>query len=106
MSGGDNPFSRWSRRKLAARQNGLVEKAAQDAAPEPQAGIGAEPDKGEFAAARPVGNEPADTLEAATPEPLPRLEDLDAGSDLSAFLRKGVPAALRNDAFDVACVPG
>jgi hypothetical protein len=99
MSGGDNPFSRWSRRKLAARQNALVEKAAQDAGPEPQAGIGAEPVEGEAAAAGPVLIEPADALVAGTPEPLPRLEDLDAGSDLSAFLRNGVPDALKNSAL-------
>ncbi|MCC2688261.1 MAG: hypothetical protein K0S21_1064 [Rhizobiaceae bacterium] len=107
MSDG-NVFSRWSRRKLDARQNGPKEKAA---TPSPEAGLLAEPVEAEAAEAQladaglveaqPADAEPADAepAEAETPETLPRLEDLHADSDLSAFLRKGVPAALRNSAL-------
>ena len=49
----------------------------------------------------PAGAEPLDA--AGRPgqeaEPLPRIEDLEADSSLAAFLRDGVPAALRNRAL-------
>jgi hypothetical protein len=80
MSGGDDDFlARWSRRKRAARagEAGADEGTAPDADPQvPAAAPPAEP-----------------------PEPLPKLEDLTAESDLAAFLREGVPAALRNAAM-------
>jgi hypothetical protein len=81
MSDEDDFLARWSRRKRAAR-SGEVEpeaeaeaKAAERRAPEPE----------------PAASEPA--------EPLPSLDDLTAESDLAAFLREGVPAALRNAAM-------
>jgi hypothetical protein len=92
-SGNENPFARWSRRKRAA----LSDEA--QAVPETK-------DAGEEAAAHvdadaaPLQPDPAQPeaaeAEAADPaEPLPRLEDLTAESDLTAFLKKGVPLALK-----------
>jgi hypothetical protein len=93
-AGGDNIFARWSRRKQAVRESEApdVETAAVDAVvPEGHAApadpqLAAEPDE--------LG-----TDEAEPAEPLPRLEDLTAESDLSAFLRKGVPKALKSAAM-------
>ncbi|MCT7377181.1 DUF3306 domain-containing protein [Chelativorans salis] len=83
----DNPFARWSRRKQAARK-------AEASPPEEEKHTGAEKEE------RGESPEPAAELDAAeTAEPLPRLEDITAESDLTAFLRKGVPAALRNTAL-------
>ncbi len=97
MSGGGDEFlSRWSRRKLAARQPGLAEKEEANAAPAGPAATDEVPVEAERLDAEPVETEPA---EAEPPEPLPRLDDLKAGSDLSAFLRKGVPTALKNSAL-------
>src|SRR5690606_1128964 len=42
---------------------------------------------------------PAQTETDEPAEPLPRVEDLTAASDLSAFLRKGVPMALKSAAM-------
>jgi hypothetical protein len=82
MSGGeDDLFGRWSRRKQAVRQ--LEAEEAADAAAEAE-----------------VDRETLDSAEPAEPaEPPPSLEDLTAESDLSAFLRAGVPTALRNAAM-------
>lgn len=96
-SGNENPFARWSRRKRAA----LSDEA--HAAPETK-------DAGDEAAAHadvdasPQQPDPAQPeateAEAADPaEPLPRLEDLTAESDLTAFLKKGVPLALKSAAL-------
>ena len=87
MSDGDDDFlARWSRRKRAARSG---EARTPDAEP-PAA-----------AAEAPTGPQPPATPPAASepPEPLPSLEDLTADSDLVAFLREGVPAALRGAAM-------
>jgi hypothetical protein len=90
MSGdSDNIFARWSRRKQTVQDSErqappLPEQAGEDAAREveqaPQVG--------------------AAGSEAAPPAvPLPRLEDITADSDLSAFLREGVPEALKRAAL-------
>jgi len=76
-------LARWSRRKRAAR--------AGIAVPEPQ----------------PAEPLPAQDQPAAAPEPeepldlstLPKLEDLTPDSDITVFLRKGVPVSLRNAAL-------
>ena len=100
MSGnGDNILARWSRRKLAARLDEAPAVPAEDreneqvpdgiadggdaSAPEPDApeGEAAEPDEADVVAA------------------LPRIEDLTAESDITAFLKKGVPAALKQAAL-------
>ena len=94
MSGGDNPFARWSRRKLAARSD---EKHAP-----PETGEAVDEAAHADAEAPPPSPDPsgAETAEAAAPaEPLPRLEDLTAESDLTAFLKKGVPMALKSAAM-------
>lgn len=98
MSGGnENPFARWSRRKRAALSD--------EAQPVPET-----KDAGEEAAAHVYADAPllqpdpaqpeAAEAEAADPaEPLPRLEDLTAESDLTAFLKKDVPLALKSAAL-------
>jgi hypothetical protein len=78
MSAGDDDlFARWSRRKQAVRrveeEEGAGAADAERQLPEPPA------------------SEPA--------EPPPSLDDLTAEGDLSAFLREGVPAALRKAAM-------
>ena len=94
MAGGeDNPFARWSRRKQAARAN--EDRQAGQGQPGP-----ADPETdAEASAPAPEAAAPvlAEGDEAA--EPLPRLEDLTAESDLSAFFRKGVPQALKSAAM-------
>lgn len=91
MNGDENPFTRWSRRKLGARaeetQATPGEKDAQDGPTIPVvADTHTQPE--------PLEDEAADPA-----EPLPRLEDLTAESDLTAFLRKGVPLALKSAAL-------
>ena len=76
-------FGRWSRRKQAVRRL-EAGKAAEAAA-------GLEADQ--------QTPEPAATVSLAPAEPPPSLDDLTAESDLSEFLREGVPAALRNAAM-------
>ncbi|MEO4001932.1 DUF3306 domain-containing protein [Mesorhizobium sp. CAU 1732] len=87
--GKDSRLARWSRRKLAARHDEkepgeLPAKAYPDGSlPLPDADM-------------PEGVEPET---AEPPQPLPRLEDLTADSDLTAFLKKGVPMALKSAAL-------
>lgn len=91
-------LSRWSQRKLA-------EKEGEAPPPEPEAVAEAPP--------------PAPVAEAAPPEPpaaepdpepefdlasLPPLDSLHAGSDFTAFLKKGVPLALKQAALRKAWV--
>jgi hypothetical protein len=78
-------LSRWSRRKLEVKQ---AEETAPAEAPE--AGPDAAPGAEEL------------SLEELSPEELaalPPVESLTAQSDIAAFLRKGVPQALRNAAL-------
>jgi Protein of unknown function (DUF3306) len=86
MSSENSFLSRWARRKQAV-------KAAESSPPEAPA---AEP-------VRDAGTESAEAPprvpEDAGPEPLPSIDDLTAASDISAFLRKGVPEALRQAAL-------
>jgi hypothetical protein len=90
-SGNDNPFARWSRRKLAVRK---AEAPVQDEA----RGVAEPADEREAAPGEPQPT-PAEPDTEEPPEFLPRIEDLTAASDLTAFLRKGVPGALRNTAL-------
>jgi hypothetical protein len=89
-------LSRWSRRKGDARRAGLQRRPAES--PDDSAGARAGAD------AAPV----ADPKDAAAPEAeladeeiakLPSLDELTADSDISVFLRKGVPERLRNAAL-------
>lgn len=85
----DNVFARWSRRKLSARQE---EPARGDETPSPEVAA-------EEVGAASQEPEAAETETDEPSEPLPRIEDLTAESDLSAFLRKGVPMALKSAAM-------
>lgn len=92
MSGeSDNVFARWSRRKLTVQDS---ERPAPDQS-EPAGEGAAKEEAGQVA--------PQDA--AAGPEtqppvvPLPRLEDITAESDLTAFLQEGVPEPLRRAAL-------
>jgi hypothetical protein len=88
MSGPDEAdrgfLARWSQRKQEARQPELKpdapagEKAESSALPAPQ------------------GEDAAPELDLST---LPKLEELTASTDITAFLRKGVPEHLRNAAL-------
>jgi hypothetical protein len=80
-------LSRWSRRKQQAR--------TAEAEPKPQAVESADAPAPEQPGSIP--DEP--TLSPEEIEELPQLETLTAESDVSAFLRKGVPEALRNAAL-------
>ncbi|TIL60167.1 MAG: DUF3306 domain-containing protein [Mesorhizobium sp.] len=90
-TGSDNVFARWSRRKQAARYSSTA--GPQKDQPAPDAVV----------APASIGEQLAPAIvepEAAEPaEPLPRVEDLTAQSDLSAFLRKGVPKMLKRAAL-------
>ena len=95
-AGNENIFARWSRRKQAVRESEtpppdegerIVDAAVPPAEAEPAF---------QQPAAEPAAGEP-EAADAA--EPLPRLEDLTAESDLAAFLRKGVPKALKSAAM-------
>jgi hypothetical protein len=84
----DNFLARWSRRKRAAKAAAVLpsevdEQGQGNLVPLPSV-TGEEP---------PV--EATQSEEGEPPEPLPRVEDLTPESDLSAFLRKGVPEALK-----------
>jgi len=82
MTEDDSFFSRWSRRKRAP------DIAQTAAAPAPPPDTVAPPDTT-------VGPERLSDEELAA---LPRIEDLTEGSDITAFLRPGVPRALKNAA--------
>ena len=122
MSGGDENFlARWSRRKQAverAEQSEAVGKTEGGGpAPPPFTGEGdhaqhsgggdherrgrllppppASPDP----LPRSAGEEPAADASGPEQPPLPRIEELTAESDISAFLRAGVPPALKTAAL-------
>lgn len=86
-------LSRWSRRKQAARRAETRPEAEPD---EPLPAAQAEADTPEEPVAA-AEEEPG--LSAEEIEALPKLEELTAESDLSAFLRKGVPEGMRNAAL-------
>ncbi|WEJ12100.1 DUF3306 domain-containing protein (plasmid) [Sinorhizobium sp. M103] len=95
--GSDNHLARWSRRKLASRRE------QKPAAPELDQASGEVAENNDPVASCPERNQPA--AEAAelegvgVVEPLPHLEDLTAESDVAAFLKKGVPLALKHAAL-------
>ncbi|MGQ7792146.1 DUF3306 domain-containing protein [Faunimonas sp. B44] len=74
-------LARWSRRKLEA---GTDPAEAEIAPAAPEEAVGAE-----------AAQEAAPAEEPIPEADLPRIEEVTAESDLSAFLRKGVPQALR-----------
>lgn len=86
MTEDDSFFGRWSRRKRA------LDRAQPAAAPVPPPEPDAEPEPPPALAAAP------ETLTDEELAALPRIEDLTEGSDITAFLRPGVPRALKNAA--------
>ena len=90
MSAADGFLSRWSRRKLRSGKRDGEERPS----PAAEAGAGSQ-GEGE------AGSEPArvDALSAEEVATLPRLEELTADTDLTLFLRAGVPALLRKEAL-------
>jgi hypothetical protein len=89
MTGGDDSFlARWSRRKQAAEGAERSEAADEKTA-----------DGGPVPLPRSAEDEPAADASEPEPPPLPRVEDLTADSDVSAFLRAGVPEGLRTAAL-------
>jgi hypothetical protein len=80
-------LSRWSRRKLDPRRVGDVAPPS-DAPPQDETTAAPEP------AVEGDGELTPDEIAA-----LPKVEDLTADSDITVFLRKGVPALLRNAAL-------
>lgn len=96
-SGGDEPFlSRWSRRKRDAATGPARDEPGSAAGVAAQAGEG-EPDKCEAGTSE-VGKSAVgkDAIDLAK---LPKVEDLDASSDITGFLDMRVPAVLRNAAL-------
>jgi hypothetical protein len=86
MAEPDDPFlTRWSRRKRTANDDGETPDgaAAEDAAPEEDAALGAaaHPDEAEIVAQ------------------LPDIDSLEESSDFTVFLKEGVPEALRRKAL-------
>ena len=90
----DNVFARWSRRKLSVGSTELEATDNENQSPD----VGVE-DAGAVPQAADQEPGPAQTEADEPAEPLPRIEDLTAESDLSAFLRKGVPMALKSAAM-------
>src|SRR5262249_42936380 len=90
MSDPDNFLTRWSRRK---REN-EAKPAKDDGAGSKQAALTENADE-----------KPVASAKAAPPEPefdvdkLPPLESIEADTDISAFMQKGVPSALRHAAL-------
>lgn len=91
---GEGFLSRWSRLKQARREGARAQEAEPPASPEPPAGAAAPPAQALAQAPPPEPEEPEFGLAS-----LPPIEALTAESDLSVFLRKGVPEMLRNAAL-------
>jgi hypothetical protein len=87
-------LSRWSRRKQALARGEEVSEPAPPEPPPLQAPP-VEPPEAALTEAPP----PAPAEPAFDPSTLPDLETLDVASDFAAFLKPGVPAALRNAAL-------
>ncbi|HWL70234.1 MAG TPA: DUF3306 domain-containing protein [Geminicoccus sp.] len=95
MSDDTDFLTRWSRRKLEARKESARESEVAGGSDEADATVesGAAPPAAEDQAAGP----PPDLQEQLAL--LPSVEELTAESDLTPFMRNGVPAALRNAAL-------
>jgi hypothetical protein len=84
---GEGFLSRWSRRKRE------VPDAPPSADPPPAAPAVAEDD------ARPRDPETGEPIDEELVASLPRLDEIRPGADLSAFMRRGVPEAMRRQAL-------
>src|SRR3546814_17818167 len=89
-TGDDSLFARWSRRKQAMRKSDAARRSEADAAESSVAKAEVVDSGRQIPAVDPIAVEP--------PGPLPSLEDLTAESDLTAFLRAGVPESLKKAA--------
>jgi hypothetical protein len=95
MSTGEGFLTRWSRRKRAEPEVAPTETspaAGEDVTGQAVAGQ-------ESVGQESVGQLPAVVEPEVDLAALPSIDELDAGSDISAFLAKGVPQALRNAAM-------
>jgi len=88
MNDPDNFLGRWSRRKRDVAARG-----------EREAEANAAPDSGEGQKPRPGEADRAAAAPAFDIERLPPIESIEAGTDISDFLRPGVPDALRHAAL-------
>src|SRR6188474_3238650 len=91
MNDPDNFLSRWSRRKQEA---GERNEKKEDAAGEPPAESAAESEPGRIASA--PGAPPVAKFDA---ESLPPIESISSETDITAFMRTGVPEALKRAAL-------
>jgi Protein of unknown function (DUF3306) len=98
MSAEDNFIARWSRLKQQAADEKRKPRA--DTEPEDRRSLDADGEVAE-ATSGPGGASvgPAETEPAFDPASLPSIESIVAGSDIRAFLQKGVPAALTKAAL-------
>jgi Protein of unknown function (DUF3306) len=103
VSGDDNFISRWSRRKIQARQEGTpgaTREAREAQAREAQArekqarGTGPEARENSSLVEKAPGAAPAQS-----PQPLPPVESLTSESDFAPFMREGVDPELRRGAM-------
>lgn len=95
---GDEPegfLGRWSRVKRTAACS--VPELEPEPAPEPETSGGADADPAAGTGQAPDAAQSTSSAEELAA--LPRIEDLVPGSDIRAFLRTGVPRALRNAAM-------
>ncbi|MGZ5662034.1 MAG: DUF3306 domain-containing protein, partial [Usitatibacter sp.] len=84
----DEPFlSRWSRRKVAAKEGNPAQAPAPEEAESPPA-IAAEAAKA-----------PAPVSETSSPQPLPPVDSLTPESDFAAFMKPEVEPSLKRAAF-------
>jgi hypothetical protein len=99
MSGEDNFIARWSRRKRQAAHEKRDPRAG--AARQGQRPPDADAEQPAAAKSRPghAPAKPAEIESAFDPATLPPIESIVAGSDIRAFLEKGVPAALTKAAL-------
>ncbi len=84
---GEGFLERWSRRKRAATE---APPAAPVEAPAPEV-----PEDDE----RPRDPETGEPIDEELVASLPRIEEIEPGGDVSAFMRRGVPEALRREAL-------
>ncbi len=90
----EKPFlERWAGRKAAAR------KTPEDSGTEAPAEVPDAPGPASAPQAAPDTAEPAQAISEEELAALPPVDSLTAGSDIRAFLRPGVPAALKNAAL-------
>jgi hypothetical protein len=95
MSEPEDFLSRWSRRKAATSEQDRHEQDAPAVAPEVDART-SEDQKPDTVGAEPQGDV---TTPAFDPTTLPPIESIDAGTDIGAFLKAGVPADMTRAAL-------